>query len=207
MSIKSITKSFATKVAISFFLASFLIVIIYFCFNEKISYYISLINTTAISDFNIEEEKEIVYNLESKRLINYPDYGKKYADLIIPSIDLNLPLFHGDSLKILKNAIGHYAGSYFPGEGGTIIIAGHCTKGFFHYLDQVKVGDIITIEATYGTFKYKVDSFKIVDDNDLDAFKINKDREVLIMYTCYPLTRSFGRKKQRYVVYAYKVGD
>ena len=208
MSLKQFIKSFATNVAISFFLASFFIVIIYFLGNEKIEYYTALINTTAVNVFSVEEEKEIVYNLEAKRLINYPDYGKKYANLIIPSIDLNLPVFHGDSLKILRTAVGHYAGSYFPGEGGTIILAAHNTAGFFQKLDQINVGDVITIEAIYGTFKYQVDSYKVVKETDLESFPIQKDRELLIMYTCYPINRSvIGRKTERYVVYAYKVGD
>ena len=208
MSLKQFIKSFATNVAISFFLASFFIVIVYFLGNEKIEYYTALINTTAVNAFSVDKETEAVYNFEAKRLITYPDYGKKYADLIIPSIDLNLPLFHGDSLKILRKAVGHYAGSYFPGEGGTILLAAHNTAGFFQKLDQIKVGDIITIKASYGTFEYKVDSMKVAKENDEESFPIQKEKELLIMYTCYPINKSvIGRKTERYIVYAYKVGE
>ncbi len=199
-------KTFATYVAISFFFASFFSLLITVIFYEKINYYISLINTTAVKEFSVE--KEIVYNKEANMLLDYPDYGKKYANLIIPSIDMNLPVFHGDNLTILKSAVGHYAGSYFPGEGGTVLLAAHNTKGFFQRIEELKIGDDITIETTYGIFKYKVENMKVVKETDLDAFPFQKERELLIMYTCYPINRSIvGRKTERYVVYAYRVGD
>ena len=36
---------------------------------------------------------------------------------------LELPIYHGDTLKILRKGVGHYAGSYFPGENGTVLLA------------------------------------------------------------------------------------
>lgn len=199
-------KTFATYVAISFFFTAIFSLLITVFFYEKINYYITLINTTTVKEYNVE--KEIVYNKEAKRLIEYPDYGKKYANLIIPSIDMNLPVFHGDNLTILKSAVGHYAGSYFPGEGGTVLLAAHNTKGFFQRLEELKKGDEITIDTIYGTFKYSVDSYKVVKETDLEAFPFQKERELLIMYTCYPINRSVvGRKTERYVVYAYRIGD
>lgn len=209
-------KKFASSIAISFFFASIFIVIFYFVIDDKVSPYVSLINTTAVRNTsngtNTPGESSgtstTKYNFEAKRLINYPKWGKKYATLNIPSIKLKLPVYHGDSLKILRYGVGHYAGSYFPGENGTVIFAAHNNVGYFHELDKVKVGDIVTVETTYGTFNYQVDSTKIVHESNLDAFPINHERELLIMYTCWPINRRIvGRKTQRYVVYAKKIGD
>lgn len=199
-------KKFASSIAISFFFAAIFVLVFYFVLEDKISPYISLINTTAVKE--IDSEIKTSYNFNAKRLIRYPDYGQKYGTLKISSINLKLPLYFGDTLKILRYGVGHYAGSYFPGENGTIIFAAHNNKGFFHELDKVKIGDIVTIDADYGTFNYEVYQYKVIKETDLDAFPIQHNDEILIMYTCYPINRSVvGRKTQRYVVYSKKIGD
>ncbi len=204
--IKSKLKKWASVIAVSFFFAAIFVLFYYFFIDDMISPYISLINTTAIKENNDDIKME--YNFEAKRLLKYPNYGQKYATLKISSINLSLPLYFGDTLKILRYGVGHFAGSYFPGENGTIILAAHNNKGFFHELDKVRIGDKVEIKADYGTFYYEVESYKVVKETDLSAFPITHEEEKLIMYTCYPINRSIvGRKTQRYVVYAKKVGD
>jgi len=199
-------KKLAGEIAISFFFASIFIVVFYFVIDDMISPYISLINTTAVKE-NMDDIKT-EYNFEARRLLKYPNYGQKYATLKISSINLSLPLYFGDTLKILRHGVGHFAGSYFPGENGTIILAAHNNKGFFHELDKVKIGDKVIIKADYGTFTYEVESYKVVNETNLEAFPIQHDEERLIMYTCYPINKSVvGRKKERYVVYAKRIGD
>ena len=199
-------KKFASNIAISFFFAALFIVVFYFFLEKTVASYVSLINTTAVK--SSIEEKIATYDLAQRKLISYPKYGKKYATIEIESIKLNLPVYYGDTDKILKLGVGHYNGSYFPGENGTIIMAAHNNPGYFHELDNVKVGDSIVIKASYGTFKYEVEKTAIVKETNLEAFEVSHDEEKLILYTCYPINRSvLGRKTQRYVVYAKKVGD
>ena len=205
MKVISRTKTVAINIAIAFFFTAIFVLCYYYFVEEELSFYINVINTTAAPKTG--DEKPSSYNFETSKLLNYPSYGKKYATLSIKSIDMNLPVYHGDSLKILRHGIGHYAGSYFPGENGTIILAGHNTNGMFNKLDGIKVGDKVIIKASYATFEYQVYDMKVVKETDLSAFKIQHNEEILIMYTCYPINRSIvGRKTQRYVVYAKKVG-
>ena len=100
--------------------------------------------------------------------------------------------------------VGQSSGSYFPGEGGSIICMGHNTKAFLYKLPQIKKGAIIEVETTYGTFKYKVDNTKIVNMYNVDELPIQKYEEVLMLYTCYPVN-GLGHKTDRFVVYAKKV--
>lgn len=197
-------KKFASSLAISFFFSALFVLVYYFILEDKIMPYISIINTTAVRHNNVEIEAK--YNLEAKRLIDYPSYGSKYATLEIASINLKLPVYHGDNKKILMLGVGHYTGSYFPGENGSILYAAHNNKGLFHDLDKIKVGDLITIKATYGTFTYQMTEFKIVKETDLAAFPIQHNNELLMMYTCWPIDKGIvGQKKERYVVYAKRV--
>ncbi len=205
MKVKSRIKTVAINIAIAFFFTAIFVLCYYYIVEEKLSFYINVINTTAAP--GSEEERETTYNFEASKLLNYPKYGKKFATISINSISMNLPVYHGDSLKILRHGVGHYAGSYFPGENGTIILAGHNTNGIFDKLDKIKKGDKVIIKASYASFEYEVYDMKVVKETDLNAFKIQHNEERLIMYTCYPINRSIvGRKTQRYVVYAKKVG-
>ena len=202
---KNSLKIFAINIAISFFFASIFITIIYFVFEKKINFYSNLINSLVV---NTDKENEAVFSQEAKRIIALPTYGKRFGTIKIEAINLSLPVYHGDNLQILHYGIGHYAGSYFPGEGGSIIMPGHNNVGVFHDLDKLKKGDKIVIEANYGTFTYEVSDYKVVKETDLDAFPIQKEEELLILYTCWPINRSVvGRKTERFVVYAKKVGE
>ncbi len=203
---KIVIKKLSSKIAISFFFSAIFFALYFLFLDETISSYISLINTTAVGISNLETIPD--YNISARKLIKYPSYGSKYATLKIESINLQLPVYHGDNKKILRKGVGHYTGSYFPGEEGSILYAAHNNPGFFQKLDQVKIGDIINVDTTYGNFIYEVYKTKIVKETDQEAFFIKNEGERLILYTCWPINKSvFGRKTQRYVVYAKKIGD
>ncbi len=192
-------KAFVTYVAISFLFASLFILMVYFGLNSKIVRYTSLINTVAIK--KSDKDKAVSFDKIKKKLTSYPVYGTKYANIKISKIDLSLPVYFGDNMEILSHGVGHYAGSYFPGEGGTIIYAGHNNRGYFDKILNLEKDDKIIVETGYGNFEYKVDKTKIVNENDLSAFAVQSEKEELILYTCYPL--GVGHKTERFLVYAY----
>lgn len=197
-----------SNIAISFFFTAITVSLFYYLLDEKVDEVISLVNMTSIKVNNNTSTVKTEYNFESKKLKNYPIFGTVYANLKIDKIDMDLPVYYGDSMKYLRYGVGHYAGSYFPGENGTVVLAAHNTAKFFKRIDELEKGDKIVIETTYGTFTYIVDRSDIVHESDLEAFKITRDGGSLIMYTCYPINRSVvGRKTKRYVVYAYEEGD
>lgn len=203
---ENMIKKFASNIAVSFFFAALFVVIFYFFLENSTSSYVSLINTAAVRD--ADEEKIATYNFDAKRLINYPKYGSKYATLEIEKAKIKLPVYLGDTKKILRLGVGHYYGSYFPGELGTIIYAAHNNPGYFQNLGKVKIGDIAIVNASYGTFKYKVFETKVVKETDVDEFDIQSDKEILLMYTCWPIDRNLiGRKRERLIVLAERIGE
>lgn len=139
--------------------------------------------------------------LEHGVLVNYPTYGTKYADIKIDSINLNLPVYYGASYTILKSGIAHDEKSYFPGEGGSVVLAGHNFKTFLARLPEAKLGDVISLETNYGTFDYEIYDTKIVKETAVEEVPIQEDEEILMIYTCYPIN-NIGHATQRYVVYA-----
>ena len=96
---------------------------------------------------------------------------------------------------------GHSSGSYFPGEGGSIIYMGHNSKDVFRRFSELEIGDKILVTTSYGEFEYEIYEYKIIHETDLEELPIQKEKEVLMVYTCYPLN-NIGYAYQRYVVYA-----
>ena len=173
----------------------------YFLFGAKVEETVSLVNKVSI-DINEEERVvETVINEDDKNLQNYPAYGTKYADISIPKIDVNLPVYFGDTLDILKKGVGHSSGSYFPGEGGSIIYMGHNSKKMFRRFSELQIGNEITVTTTYGKFTYKIYDMQLIKETEVEKLPIQKEKEILMVYTCYPFN-NIGYATQRYVVYA-----
>ncbi len=170
--------------------------------KEKIDNIFKTINFMSIKTDVVEEEDvKIEINKVEKKLTHYPYYGEQYGNVKIESIGVDLPLFYGDSLEILKNGIGHSVESYFPGEGGSILCMGHNYKTMLRKFSDLKLGDIITVTTDYGVFNYKIYDMRILNETDTDQAPIQKEKEIFMIYTCYPF-RNIGYATQRYMVYS-----
>lgn len=172
-------------------------------FGNKIETAFILVNKVSIDvDSNKENtEQGTVLNEEKKTLENYPEYGTQYATIEIPRIDANLPVYFGDTLEILKKGVGHSSGSYFPGEGGSILYMGHNSKKVFRRFSELQIGDEIKVTTTYGEYNYKIYDMQLIKETELEKVPIQREEEILMIYTCYPFN-NVGYATQRYVVYA-----
>lgn len=137
--------------------------------------------------------------VKDNKIISYPSYGANYGNITINNQTGNI--YFGDSTTILKQGIGQLSTSKLPGENGTTVLSGHNT-GLFKELNNLKNNDIVTIQTTYGKFKYKVKTNKIVKETDISSIEENYD---LIMYTCYPNKDIYGDK--RLIIYATKISS
>lgn len=181
------------------------ICIIYFSVKilagEQLTRAISLINIVTVSENNKQPTEKVTLNLEKNSLELYPSYGDKYGEVTIDSLDVKLPLYFGSSLDILRKGVGHSTGSYFPGEGGSIVCMAHDTAGFLKYLYTIKTGEKINIKTDYGKFTYQIYDTKIVDQKETSAINVQKDEEILMLYTCYP-SNSIGHATHRFITYS-----
>ena len=171
-----------------------------FLFGKQIKQAIEYVDMFSIN-VNDKVIKNIKFDEQKNIIVSYPEYGTRYGNIKIEALDINLPLYYGDKLSVLRNGVGQSSGAYFPGEGGSIICMGHNNKTFLYHLPEIKNDDVIEISTTYGNFKYKVFDTKIINMYDIDKLEIQKDKEILMLYTCYPVN-TLGDKKDRFVVYA-----
>lgn len=199
----NIIKATIIEIIVAFLLVVLSVIIIDIAVGQKKEIAITLINAISLNKENVIINKPV---LEGNIIKNYPEYGSKYAKIQIPKINIDLDVYYGDTMEILKKGVGHSSGSYFPGEGGSIIYMGHNSKNVFRGLSKISKGDSIQITTEYGEFKYQVYDMKIVNETDLELLPIQKEKEILMLYTCYPF-QNIGYTTQRYVVYAEKIEE
>ena len=198
--IKKTIKATILNVIVALLSVIIILSAVYSVFGAKIEETVSLASKITIDIDHKEEAEPIEIDSENK-IKNYPEYGTKYASIEIPKIDVDLPVYYGDTLEVLKNGVGHSSGSYFPGEGGSIIYMGHNAKKIFRRFSELQIGNEITIKASYGTYKYKIYDMKLIKETDINELPVQKEKEILMIYTCYPFN-NIGYASKRFVVYA-----
>lgn len=148
---------------------------------------------------NNEKEQEIEESISLDQ-IEYPMYGNLFGQLIIEDCDIDAKMFFGDGDVALRNGVGIYTGSFIPGYGKTILVAGHNNTDF-NGLKNSKEGQIVKLRTSYGNYEYKITKKEIKRYDDKTAYDLTADYENLIMYTCYPFDE-LGLTEYRYFVYA-----
>jgi len=123
------------------------------------------------------------------------------ARLRIDSIDLDLPIYHGTSDETLLQGVGHLQGTSLPvgGVGTRAVLTGHrglSSATMFTNLNQVKEGDLFTIEVMGEVLAYRVFAIEVVDPDDTEEIRPDPNRDLVTLVTCTPL----GINSQRILV-------
>jgi sortase A len=122
--------------------------------------------------------------------------------LDIPRLQLSTPVIEGDDDTTLKRSVGHLPDTPMPWEGGNSAIAGH-RDGLFRPLQQVKVGDEISVRTVRDEFRYRVTGTSVVMPEDLSVLGPT-EAPSLTLITCYPF-RFIGPAPKRFVVRAVRI--
>lgn len=112
---------------------------------------------------------------------------KSPTRLVIPSIHVDVPVVAGDDWEQLKKGAGHHIGSANPGERGNCFISGHndVYGEIFRRLEEVKMGDEITVYAGERSYRYYVRATRIVEPDDVSVM-YPTSTPILTLLTCYP---------------------
>ncbi len=121
-----------------------------------------------------EESKNEENNLIVINDLEYIGY------IVIPSLDLNLPVSKNFSYSSLKKTPALYYGSV---KNNNLVICGHSYKSHFGYLYKLKKGDeIIFIDVNNNKYTYKVELVEELESTDIKEM-IESDFD-LTLYTC-----------------------
>jgi sortase A len=130
--------------------------------------------------------------------------GDAIGRIRAPAMDMDTVVVHGTDTGSLQTGPGHFPETPFPGQRGTVAIAGHRTTygAPFRHVDSVERGDRIVLEMPYATFVYRVQKTAIVEPTDVGVVRY-AGYERLVLTSCHPLYSA----AQRFIVFARMVGQ
>ena len=119
----------------------------------------------------------------------------------IPSINVDLPIYHGTEDATLEAGIGHLLGSSLPVGGSSThcVLTAHsgmASQKLFSDLPQLAVGDVFYLEVLGEKLAYQVDQIKTVLPHDTSFLGIADGQDYCTLVTCTP----FGINTHRLLV-------
>lgn len=146
--------------------------------------------------YNDSRPNGVNFNLSEKELAEY----NKILDITgtgimgyiqIPSIGVDLPIYHTVDEGILQIAVGHIPGSSLPvgGKRTHAVLSGHRglpSAKLFSDLDKLKEGDIFTVTVLDRVVTYQADQIRIVLPEETDELAIVDGKDYCTLSTCTP---------------------
>lgn len=131
--------------------------------------------------------KEIINSYDD--ILNFGNSLIGYIE--IPSINVYLPIYHGDLDNVLDKGSAHMKGTSFPigGTGTHAVISAHSgypRQKFFDDIDKLEKGDTFSITVLNKKLEYKVTEINIVKPTDTSHTRVQQDKDLVTLVTCYP---------------------
>jgi len=107
--------------------------------------------------------------------------------ILIPAIKVDALVVEGDTWEQLKLGVGHHLNTADPGERGNMVFSAHndIYGETFRHLDDLELGDEVTVYAGERPFRYIVTAKQIVDPTDVGVIAPTT-RPVVTLISCYP---------------------
>lgn len=130
------------------------------------------------------------------------------ARIRVPSVQIDLPVYHGTDEHTLAHGTGHLYGTSLPvgGQGTHAVITGHTgitTATLFDNLIDVTEGDLMAVDVLNETLVYRVTQIKTVLPHETESLQRDGDRDLLTLLTCTP----YGVNTHRLLVTGERVTD
>ncbi|MFQ7841004.1 MAG: class C sortase, partial [Thomasclavelia spiroformis] len=113
-----------------------------------------------------------------------------------------MPVYLGASKENMAKGITVLANTSLPigGKNTNSVLAGH--RGyrgvpFFRDIENLQVGDEITVNNYWQEIKYIVSDIQIILPSESEKILIQEGKDMITLITCHPYRRNY----QRYVVY------
>jgi sortase A len=128
--------------------------------------------------------------------------GAVLGRIEISTIGLAAMILEGTDARTLRRAVGHVPGTPLPGQQGNVAITGH-RDTFFRPLLNIRKDDEIRLTTLSGSYRYLVDSVKVVEPEDTKVLDKSND-PILTLVTCYPFY-FVGPAPKRFIVRAHRI--
>ena len=147
-------------------------------------------NQVELTDPFVESKSAIKSGLIYNNLLNIEKSGMM-CYLEIPSINVNLPVYHGTAASTLERGIGHLEGSSLPvgGKSTHAVLTGHTglnNAKLFTDLTEVKEGDLFFLHTLGKDLAYRVIGTEVVLPEETQDLLIRKGKDLVTLITCTP---------------------
>jgi sortase A len=169
---------------------------------QKALKYNQTLGTPKVPDaFSIREGKR---DKEYDSLLNMGDGMMGYVE--VPSINVNLPLYHYTFDSVLLKGAGHLFGSALPigGESTHSVVSAHRglpSEKMFTDLNLVEKGDQFYFHILGKVYAYEVDQILTVEPSDVKSLSIEYKKDYATLVTCTP----YGVNTQRLLVRGHRI--
>lgn len=148
-------------------------------YNDKLAK--TGIRKYVLSDSELEYYESLL-NINKDGMMGYVD---------IPSINVNLPIYHGSNEAVLQFAAGHIEWSSLPvgGKGSHCVVSGHRgvpSAKLLSNIDKLEIGDYFILHVLNEEFTYQVDDIKTVLPDEIEQIQIDSDKDLSTLITCTP---------------------
>lgn len=128
----------------------------------------------------------------------------------ISKIDVKLPIYLGASKENLDLGVAQLTQTSLPigGKNTNCVIAGHrgsVRSKKFRDIVNLNTGDEIKIVNFRETLIYKVESTEIILPDSIDAVKIQENRDMITLSTCYYVNSKTANR--RFIVYCARMEE
>ncbi|MBW3067973.1 MULTISPECIES: class C sortase [unclassified Actinomyces] len=119
------------------------------------------------------------------------DLDEVMAQIVIPKIHVDLPIYHGTDADTLAHGVGHLFGTALP-VGGTSthsVLTGHTGLGsatLFDDLTELEEGDVFYINTAGRTLKYEVNDVRVVLPTETESLNKVPGEDLVTLITCTP---------------------
>jgi LPXTG-site transpeptidase (sortase) family protein len=174
-------------------------------YDPGVSYFQNLATKAGIANMGTaysydpvtKERKEIEVDRDYSTLmsISIPNIGIESVR-ITPNVESQKEEVYNE---YLKHGLAHFQGTPLPGDGGNSFIYGHSAiqsffsnhsnlaETIFTRLEDIDIGDSISIEKDGKILKYRAKQKKIVEPDDFSILSSKEERETVTLMTCWPL--------------------
>lgn len=173
--------------------------------KDAIALYNSMLYDTSQSDL----ASKTAYEESPLELTQYGFANEVFGIIHIPTLEVTLPLYLGANDENMANGAAVLGQTSIPvgGNNTNAVIAGH--RGwngypYFLHLDELEIGDSVYIDNVWELLTYEVVDMQIISPDDVEAIKIQPDRDMITLLTCHPPNTG---GKQRLAVFCERVVD
>lgn len=137
------------------------------------------------TDLSAEEIQEYDRQLTSDGL------HTAFGSVVIPSLSIRLPIYHGTSDAVLSAGVGHIEWSSLPvgGVSSHCLLSAHSGMKSMRAFDDIrdlKIGDYFAVRVMGDLYGYKVVSIDTVLPEEVNSLKIEKGKDLCTLITCTP---------------------